>query len=706
MLPEIQDVKKERLQFPTLWQAVIFRNYGYVRTENLAKTLCTDCVTVEREALRLGLTNVVYDKEWEERGYITTLRNNWTILPYEQILTLLDIDEERLEYILMNDDFLFVKLGGYKPLCEEVYYVPLTETQLKKTETVAQTIIQNRVLPKQKPFAFFKERDNGELVIRKSNGARIVHGYLSPCGDAFIEDSERYLPDTLLRAYAKLGINGLWFHGVLATLSPYPFDESVSKDYLIRRKKLKALIERVKPYGIKIYLYFNEPRGLAEEKFGKYAYLMGRRENGFASLCFEKEETQRYLYDAVKDLFTEIPEIGGVITITMSENLTHCHYRADTNCPICKNIPPEETVAKVNNTIMRAIKASGSQAEVLANRWGWSSFSGWSKEQSLRCIDLLDKEIALVSVSEDELPIEKGGVQSTVIDYSMANLGPSPIALASFARAKENGRKLYAKVQVNNSWECSAVPYLPLYDLFYENFKRQFDIGITDYMLTWTLGGYPSLTFDLCAELVEKGASFQLEEWYKKHYGAQSEGVRAAVKCFCEGFIEYPFALSPVYNSPKTLGPANLWEWGESGKISTMVCYAYDDYQNWMSPYPYEVYVSQMQKMLTRWQQGLEILESLKNTADLWELKIFAAAAYVHLESDLHQTQFSFYKQDREKYAKELAEIIQMQTLATKRLLNLVAENTYVGYEASNHYFYNERNLLEKLLNLQGLSEE
>lgn len=710
MLPPIKKVKLERLNFPQSWQAVIFRNYGFVKTENIAKTLGCDIVAVEREALRLGLDNVVYDPIWEERGYITTIRNNWFILPYEQILSLLDISAERLEYILVNDDFLSVKLGDYKPECAPVYYAPLSAEEEAKTRLIADTVRANRVAPVKKPFDFFNEKDGDNCEIKQIDGVRIVHGYLSPCGDAFIEGSEGYLPDSLLQEYAKNGVNGLWFHGVLSTLSYYPFDEYVCKDYPVRRKNLNDLIARCARYGIKVYLYFNEPRGLAQEKFGKYAHLIGRKENGFASLCFEQKETQAYLYEAVKDLFTAVPELGGVITITMSENLTHCSYRSGESsiyktelCPVCKNIPPEETVAKVNNTIARAMRDSGSKAELIANRWGWSAFSGWSIEQSLRCIDLHDENISILSVSEDELPIVKGGVQSVVRDYSISNVGPSPIAMASLTRAKEKGHKTYAKVQVNSSWECSAVPYLPVYDLFYKHFKNLAQIDVRNYMLTWTLGGYPSPTFDLCAEYTQKRDAFDLDKWYQTQYGEQSVQVHDAVKTFCAGFEQYPFSIEPVYLSPKTLGVSHIWDWAQEDKISTMVCYAYDDYETWIKPYPYEVYVSQMQKLLALWEQGLEKLQTLEKTGAVRDLEIYAQTAYVHFKADLLQTQFAYYKRDKARYISELTAILEDERAITQKLIALSAENPYVGYEASNHYFYNERNLLEKLLNIENL---
>ena len=117
MLPEIKSVKLDNQNFPTKWQTVIFRNYGYVSINKIAKVLACDETTIIYEAERLGLYNVKYNRLWEEKGYITIIRNNWYLLSYAQLLELLGITEDRLEYILEHDDFLSVKLGGFKPEC-------------------------------------------------------------------------------------------------------------------------------------------------------------------------------------------------------------------------------------------------------------------------------------------------------------------------------------------------------------------------------------------------------------------------------------------------------------------------------------------------------------------------------------------------------------------------------------------------------------
>lgn len=704
MLPKVKKIKLPINNFPTKWQTVIFRNYGYVSTNKIALVLDCDEVVIKREAERMGLYEVEYDSSWEERGYISIIRNNWFLLPYEQLTKLLGITEEKLAFYLEKEDFLAVKLGNFKPECEPIKYTPLTKEEEGKTALIADMVRPYIKKGAVKSFNFFSSNilEKGEVVT--SGGEKIIHGYLTPCGDVFMEDNEQYLPDSLLQAYAEQGINGLWFHGVLSALSPYPFNPSASEGYEARREELKKLIHRCKAYGIKVYLYVNEPRDLFENEFGKYSHLMGRRENGRATLCLEHKETQEYLYGAFKDLLLEVKDLGGFITITMSENPTHCHYIPHTNCPICKNISAEYSAAKVNNIIQKAVRDSGSSAEVIANLWGWSSYMEWTEEQTLHGVELLDKDVSVLSVSEFDLDIEKGGMKSRVIDYSISNPGPSEITKKTLQKAKETGHKTYAKIQVNNSWECSAVPYLPVFDLTYEHLKKLSVIGVKDYMLTWTLGGYPSPTLGMVRDFSEKGEAFSLDKWYENIYGEDATIVRRAVRDFCDGFQEYPFSVQSLYLSPKTLGHSNLWSIEAEEKSSVMVCFAYDDYESWIYPYSYEVYISQYEKLLVAWKRGLETLSNASDSQRLQELKIYARAGYLHFEADVLQTKFSYYKRNLSKYKDEIISLIERAEEATMELMELVDICPFIGFETSNHYYYNKRNLIEKLLNLRKLA--
>ncbi len=701
MLPLVKSVKLPELNFPTAWQTVIFRNYGLVSIDKIASVLCCSKEVVIAEAKRLGLGSVSFDEKWEKLGYISIIRNNWHLLPYEQIEKLLDISADKLEFILKNEDFLADKLGGYKPQCEEVVYAPLNQNQIEQSLKISKTVKACYDKKYADKFNFFPQKKVGICNAKQRKGERIVHGYLTPCGDVFTEDCHRYMPDGLLYEYAQRGINGVWVHGLLSSLSPYPFDKSASEGYQERRKALQRLVDRCAKFGVRVYLYLNEPRGVAEEKLGEFKHLAGRVENGVANLCFEHREVQDYLYNAVKDLFESVKGLGGCLTITMSENPTHCHYKQGNGCPICKDLSPETVTAKINNVIAKAVKDSGSQAEVIANLWGWSTYMGWTEEQLLNGISLLDKDVSVMCVSEFDLDIEKGGIKSRIIDYSISNLGPGEVARAALSFAKQKGHKTYAKIQVNNSWECSAVPYLPVFDLTLEHLKNLTEIGVESYMLTWTLGGYPSPVMDMIAEYSEMGESFDLSEWYRKYYGESYDKVQRAVAKFCQAFKEYPFSIQNLYLSPKTLGFANLWDLEPSEKSSTMVCFAYDDYLSWIQPYPYEVYISQYKKLLKGWEEGVAILREIKDNRLIGELLTYSMVAYCHFYSDLVQTRFSYYKAKNDR--KEMVRAIDEARQMTENLLSLLEESCLIGYETSNHYFYSERNLIEKLVNLDRL---
>ncbi|NLM77349.1 MAG: hypothetical protein GX173_04575, partial [Ruminococcaceae bacterium] len=112
--------------FPTQHQAVIFRNWEMVHPARLAQILATDEGTVLAAAREMGLrVPPKVDDRWLDRGYITIIRNNWHLLPVEQLLELLGWSEEKLAYALKEDDFLWVKLGQLKPSVPKAVYRPL-----------------------------------------------------------------------------------------------------------------------------------------------------------------------------------------------------------------------------------------------------------------------------------------------------------------------------------------------------------------------------------------------------------------------------------------------------------------------------------------------------------------------------------------------------------------------------------------------------
>ncbi len=109
--------------FPDRLHAVAWRNWGLVEPARLASVLGGTAEQITAVAASMGLPPVVrVQPEWRRRGYITIVRRNWHLLPYDQLLGLLDMSADELAAALREDDFLWHKLGGSKPRCEPVRY--------------------------------------------------------------------------------------------------------------------------------------------------------------------------------------------------------------------------------------------------------------------------------------------------------------------------------------------------------------------------------------------------------------------------------------------------------------------------------------------------------------------------------------------------------------------------------------------------------
>ena len=90
-LPKVNDSNKYELEyFPSRFHAAVFRLWETVRAAKIASVLGTSEEVVNKAALDMGLPEQEFNSKWEDRGYITTIRNAWHILPYDQILALLE----------------------------------------------------------------------------------------------------------------------------------------------------------------------------------------------------------------------------------------------------------------------------------------------------------------------------------------------------------------------------------------------------------------------------------------------------------------------------------------------------------------------------------------------------------------------------------------------------------------------------------------
>lgn len=695
--------------FPSMLHAFIWRNWGLVPAARLAEVVGTTERNVCKIAVSMGLeARPEVDSIWmSSKGYITLLRRNWHILPYEQILMLLDMTQEQLVWCLYEDDFLFTKLGNKKPKCERLIYQKPTKEMNMRAREIAKLVRKNKPAKLVPRFDFFSAMPVFQSTSqeRKQDGLRMVFSYNAVYGDPLMDAEQSSYSEELLSRLSAMGVNAVWVHSVLRMLvapeGPFPGDDS----YKERLDNLNTLVKRAAKYGIKVMMYVNEPRALPKSWFDteERQKFSGVAERDLQAFCTSEPRVRKWLSDSFEKVFKAVPGLGGVFIISMSENLTSCtsHFHQD-QCPRCSKRPHDELLAEVNNTIAEGVLKGNPEAKVLV--WDW----GWRDEYAERVINRLDKRCVLLSVSEWSLPIERGGVASKVGEYSISSVGPGPRALEHWRFAQAAGLQTAAKVMVNSTWEVSSIPVIPAMDLIASHARNLGLAGVKDVMMTWSLGGYPSINYTVFQKmLVDPSAS--LDEIAKDCYGEKSgTAVRQAWKEFSDGFKEYPYNINTLYTGPQHVGPANLFYPEATGWKATMVGFPYDDLKSWRSIYPADVYISQIRKVADGFERGTVFLEqAIAQETD--------PAIKKTMETDLRRAQgFKCIFRSIENQAtyvlcrdegdsEGMRKVVEREILNVREFIPLCDEDPTFGFESSNHYFFVRQDLLEKLINLEFL---
>jgi len=718
--------------FPDRLHTFVWRNWEMVTLERMAEVLGTTPQKVRQVGESMGLPpHRTPPAEYQQRGYITVIRRNWHLLPYEQLLTLLGWDAEKLAFTLREDDFLWVKLGNLKPACPTLRYAEPNEVVVKRCEQIKALVSAHFAAEFAKPavprFDFIRSefrlqagktsptRVNAEL---RTGKIRFLYSYCGMFGDPLLTPELDPYPEGLLQRLSDLGVNGVWLHVVLRQLAPGSIFPEFGAGHERRIANLRRLVERAKKYGIDIYLYMNEPRAMEASFFQGRDNIKGVQEANFYTMCTSASEVRQWLTDSLTYVFKEVPGLGGVFTITASENLTNCysHSRTAAGCPRCSKRSGAQVIAEVNKAIAAGVWAGSPKARVIVWDWGWpdasdakQSNAGWTEQ----IINALPDNVYLMSVSEWSKPITRGGVATTVGEYSISTVGPGPRATKHWALAKKRGLKTLAKIQANCTWELSAVPYLPAMNLVAQHCANLADADIDGLMLSWSVGGYPSPNLQLvrCFDAEPRPTVEQaLAKVAEARYGPDAApSVLKAWSRFSTAFTEYPFHGSLVYNGPMQCAPANLLYPQPTKYRATMVGFPYDDLDGWRAVYPAQVLAGQFEKIATGWDEGLSLLHAAVEKANLREDAGLAEAAGLHFRSTASQIRFilarnalrsgSLMGQERQAQIDGLKQTVTTEIQTAERLFTLVGRDSRIGFEASNHYYYLPLDLVEKVIN-------
>ncbi len=711
--------------------AYIWLNWSVVPISRIAETIEAKEEDILAIGKRMGLPDPYsVSPEEIERLHCTIIRRNWHLLPYEQIIKLLQWDTHKLAYTLREDDFLFIKLGNFKPKCPPLTFQQPDEKTIeyeKQIGSLVKTLFPDGIQCwGEKPFHFIDELSEISDKFTYKNSEKEIPRYCSSYflkyGDPFANLKESY-PIGYIQKLRTIGVNGVWLQSVLYLLTPFPWDPNISIGWEQRLENLKTFTEALDKEGVKVYLYLNEPRAMPNSFYEKFPELKGVNEGDFSSLCTSHPEVQNYIKNAIKMICEKVPKLGGFFTISASENLTNCwsHHHGE-NCPRCSKRNPSEVIAELHQLIQSGIESANASCRLIAWDWGWND--NWVDE----IIKGLPPQTAVMSVSEWDIPITRGGVNSVIGEYSLTEPGPGPRASRHWEIAKKYQHPIFAKLQIGTTWELGSVPYIPVLENVATHAVNLREKQLNGYMLGWTLGGYPSpniQVFNLLMDNPELDIEKALLQVAKNRFGPTLAPLMVSSwKQITQAFKEYPFHITVVYVSPVHVGPSNpLWH-KPTGYSATMSGFPYDDVNSWSGSgtFPPEVFANQMEKVAHGFMNTVSKLKAEIKTQNIenstykqnfeWECRVIEVCA-IHFESVANQTRFILLRNEllndnitderRKQIIENLKDIIQREKELAIREYNIQIIDSRFGYEATNHYFFVPLDLVLKSLNCEYL---
>jgi hypothetical protein len=303
--------------FPDRLHAFIWRNWSLVPSEKIAEVIGARREDVLRIGRAMGLPKPPrITREQQRRSYISVIKRNWHLLPYEQLLSLLDWTPEQMAFVLREDDFLYIKLGNLKPQCVPLKFQPENKNSAERSTHIANVLQEEfpKGLPAQEEalFEFVNALSKPPTArrIERTDTPRFCYSYFALYGDPLLEPDLDPYPDGYLERLAQTGVTGVWLQAVLYKLAPFPWDAALSARHDERIKALAKLVSRARQHGIGIYLYLNEPRSMPLKFFASRPELKGVVEGDHAALCTTNADVQRYLRSSIAHICRAVPDIA------------------------------------------------------------------------------------------------------------------------------------------------------------------------------------------------------------------------------------------------------------------------------------------------------------------------------------------------------------------------------------------------------------
>jgi hypothetical protein len=222
-------------------------------------------------------------------------------------------------------------------------------------------------------------------------------------------------------------------------------------------------------------------------------------------------------------------------------------------CSRCARRPVHEGLAELLRCFEDGMRSVNPEGEILA--WDYAP-----TPEKLRVIERVGPRTVWLSCFEHGGRKTICGMPRRINEYSLSYVGPSTIYRQTQRLARRHGKPLYAKLQLGNTYEMSAMPYVPVPGSVYGKFRAMQRISTRGAMVSWIIGGFPSPMLKAAGEASFAplaGPSVFLRRLAAVEWG---EGAAAPVvrawRHFFRAFDQYPMNNEVFYYGPITRSPA------------------------------------------------------------------------------------------------------------------------------------------------------
>lgn len=382
-------------------------------------------------------------------------------------------------------------------------------------------------------------------------------------------DTIDYYPEQYLNRLAHEGVNGLWLtveFRDLASTSFKPADQNAWK----RLAKLRRTVQSCLRYGIRTYIFCIEPHAWERDNpiVKKFPELQGGPAgDDLYYFCPGTETGRKYLYESVNSIFRAVPNLGGMINISLGERPTICLSEdGKINCLRCSHKVPWEVLYSSLSAMEKGMHDAAPDAELISWLYlpqpqRFSTGDSFSLDDWVYDIPAHTPKGVIIQFNfESGVSKMEFGKLLVGGDYWLSEPGPSSRFMRIARVAAEHGTKVSAKIQTANSHEVATVPYVPVPSLLYRKFNAMRNLRVSHTMLSWYFGNYPGVMNMAAGQLSFEPFPGNEEDFLKRLASVYWKDkdipdVVQAWKAFSEAYGNYPLTNLFQYYGPMTDGP-------------------------------------------------------------------------------------------------------------------------------------------------------